>query len=265
MVDHQFLERSLDPLCALALEAGREAMAIYDGDFAAERKNDGSPVTEADRRGEAIILEGLKKLAPDIPVLAEEQASEGVVPELGRTFFLVDPLDGTKEFINRTGEFTVNIGLVDAGAPVLGVVAAPAASKLYFGSSELGAWRSAIGANFSPAPREKIRARPRPAEGLVAVASRSHRSPETEEFLKMNGAADFVAAGSSLKFCLIAEGLADLYPRFGRTMEWDTAAGDAVLRAAGGSVRVHPGGEPLRYGKSDRGFDNPHFIAAGRG
>lgn len=244
----------------LALEAGAKAMTIYAGPFAVDAKGDASPVTEADRLGEEIILAGLSALAPEIPVLAEEAAAGGAIPELGREFFLVDPLDGTKEFITKTGEFTVNIALIRDGAPALGVVYAPAMSKIYLGVKGRGAWMRRTGAGEEAQP---IRARTAPANGLVAVASRSHRGPETDAFLSTLTIADFAAAGSSLKFCLIAEGLADVYPRLGRTMEWDTGAGQAVLEAAGGRVVDFNTGDALRYGKKARGFDNPHFIAWG--
>lgn len=252
-----------DALSALALKAGAEILAVYAGDFATEEKADASPVTEADKRAEAIILADLANLAPDIPVLAEEAASEGNIPALGDEFFLVDPLDGTREFINRTGEFTVNIALIRNGRPALGVVYAPAAEKLYAGVVGDGAWRMDTNASGSLKERHAIRAAALPDKNLIAVASRSHRSPETDEYLAMLDVADFAAAGSSLKFCLIAEGAAHIYPRFGRTMEWDTGAGQAVLEAAGGKVCVHPSGDMLTYNKRERGFDNPYFIASG--
>jgi len=244
----------------LAIEAGAKAMTIYAGNFAVDAKADASPVTLADQLGEEIIVAGLRAAAPAIPILAEEAASAGAIPDLGAEFFLVDPLDGTKEFITKTGEFTVNIALVREGVAVLGVVYAPAMSKLYLGAKGRGAALRMVGAGVDPA---RIQARPAPKDGLVAVASRSHRSPETDEFLRTLKVVDFAAAGSSLKFCLIAEGLADVYPRLGRTMEWDTGAGQAVLEAAGGRVVDVETGEALRYGKKARGFDNPHFIAWG--
>jgi len=256
-------------LVDLALQAGAKAAEIYETDFDVEAKGDGSAVTQADRLGEEIILSGLTREAGDIPVLAEEAASEGKIPDLGQRFFLVDPLDGTREFVNRTGEFTVNIALIEDGVPVLGVVYAPGSAKLYYGGAGMGAYLQNVtpGAELSAsAPARQIKVRTRPETGLVAVASRSHRSQETEEYLAKIGAADFTPAGSSLKFCLIAEGLADVYPRLGRTMEWDTGAAQAVLEAAGGSVMVLENGEeqgPLRYNKIDRGFDNPYFVAWG--
>lgn len=253
----------LNSLSVLALKAGAKALEIYRTDFAADKKGDASPVTEADRKGEEIILAGLKALAPHIPVLAEESASDGYIPELGTEFFLVDPLDGTKEFIKKTGEFTVNIALVQKGRPVLGVVYAPALSKLYAGAIGEGAWVADVSENDVLQDRRSISARQAPATNLTAVASRSHRSPETDAYLQTISVGNFAAAGSSLKFCLIAEGVADIYPRFGRTMEWDTGAGQAVLEAAGGRVLTHPEGRRLEYGKKERGFDNPYFIAWG--
>jgi 3'(2'),5'-bisphosphate nucleotidase len=253
----------LDAMADLALEAGRLAMTIYNRGFEVESKGDASPVTEADRLGEEIILAGLARLTPNVPVLAEEAASAGDIPELGREFFLVDPLDGTREFVTKTGEFTVNIALVRDGAPILGVVYAPAIGKLYCGDRARGANMRLVEDGAAGAARS-IRVRPAPQRGLVAVASRSHRGPETDAFLATLDVADFAAAGSSLKFCLIAEGLADVYPRLGRTMEWDTGAGQAVLEAAGGRVVVFGSDAPLTYGKKERGFDNPHFIAWGR-
>ena len=264
MADKNFSdERLTEALSSLALKAGAAAMTIYGRDFTADSKADKSPVTEADRLGEEIILAGLADFAPEVPVLAEESASTGKIPDpLGERFFLVDPLDGTKEFISKTGEFTVNIALIENSRPVFGVVYAPAISKLFVGGPN-GARKGLVGSNGELSALETIRARRAPEDGLIAVASRSHRSPETDAYLDTLNVADFTAAGSSLKFCLIAEGAADIYPRFGRTMEWDTGAGQAVLEASGGRVLAHPDGEVLRYGKKQRGFDNPHFIAWG--
>ncbi len=258
----------LDDLVTIALAAGNDIMAIYDTDFEAGEKDDGSAITAADDAAERTILSRLAELYPDIPVLAEECASRGEIPELGAKFFLVDPLDGTREFVNRTGEFTVNIALIEEGAPVAGVVFAPAMGRIWAGKKGVGAFvQSVSSAPFSlEGARSPIEARPVPKRGLTAVASRSHRSAETETLLKNLGAEDFKPAGSSLKFCLVAEGEADVYPRLGRTMEWDTGAGQAVLEAAGGSVHEMDGmdeGAPLRYSKATRGYDNPHFIAWG--
>lgn len=263
-MSHSNDARLIDDLIAIAIEAGLEAMRVYAGAIAVEIKEDASPVTEADRRCEAIILSGLAKIAPTAPVLAEESVADGHLPIPGDEFFLVDPLDGTKEFINRTGEFTINIALVRNRRAALGVVYAPAKGRLYAGLVGEGAFRLSVDNGGGAGEREAIRTRPLPSSGLVAVASRSHRTAETDAFLKTLNIADFAAAGSSLKFCLIAEGAADVYPRHGRTMEWDTGAGQAVLEAAGGRVLALPEGKPLSYGKAERGFDNPHFIAWGR-
>jgi 3'(2'), 5'-bisphosphate nucleotidase len=252
-------------LTPIMLAAGAEILRIYATDFAVTDKSDTSPVTEADQRAEAIILENLKRLAPDIPVVAEEEAAAGRVPSTTTRFFLVDPLDGTKEFISRNGEFTVNIALVENGEPVTGAVYAPALGKLYWGGRDEGAFMADVvdGRLVQASP---IRVRPAPANGLSAVGSRSHGGEETQKYLEAFTIADFVAAGSSLKLCLLAEGKADIYPRMGRTMEWDIAAGDAILRAAGGRVETLDG-QALAYGKrnqiNDSDFANPHFVAFG--
>ncbi|MEA3008556.1 MAG: 3(2), 5-bisphosphate nucleotidase [Sphingomonadales bacterium] len=249
-------------LIEAALAAGAEIERIYGEGCATEEKEDGSPVTIADRNAEAIILERLAAAFPDIPVLAEEEASAGRIPELGARFFCVDPLDGTRGFVQRNGEFTVNIGLIEDGSPLAGVIYAPDSRILYFGAGGEGAFRVRDGAAAEP-----IRPRPRPASGLTAVGSRSHASHGTADKAAHLGIADFVASSSSLKFCLVAEGTADVYPRHGTTAEWDTAAGQAILEAAGGRVIAldEEGREagPLRYGKIDRRFLNPHFIAWG--
>ncbi|MDX0973633.1 3'(2'),5'-bisphosphate nucleotidase CysQ [Sinorhizobium medicae] len=257
----------MTPLCQIfehiALEAGAAILEVYDAGPEVCYKDDQSPVTEADERAEAIILERLAVAFPGIPVVAEESVCSGRVPDIsGGSFFLVDPLDGTKEFINRRSDFTVNIALIKGNVPVAGIVYAPAQRCAYVADGgraekllldKLGALEH----------RQPIRVRMRGAE-LTAVASRSHNSSETEAFLTGHGVMNYASVGSSLKFCLLAEGKADVYPRFGRTMEWDTAAGDAVLRAAGGSV-VRLDGSRLLYGKTmqdeDSDFANPHFIA----
>lgn len=245
----------MQALAAIARRAGDEIMAVYATDFGVRGKSDASPVTEADERAEALIVPALQALAPDVPVVAEEAVAAGRVPEVGRRFWLVDPLDGTKEFISRNGEFTVNIALVEDGAPRLGVVLAPALGRLFAGVVGQGAWVEEGGL------RRAIAVRRPPAEGLTVVASRSHGDAAAlEAYLAGRRVARQVSAGSSLKLCLVAAGEADLYPRLGRTMEWDIAAGHAVLAAAGGSVN-DLGGRPLRYGKP--GFDNPHFVASG--
>jgi 3'(2'),5'-bisphosphate nucleotidase len=242
------------------LAAGQEIMAVYEGEITVSHKDDSSPQTEADIRGEKAILAHLDRTYPDIPVVAEEAAAAGETPEdFGERFFLVDPLDGTKEFINRNGDFTVNIALVEQGMPVAGVVYAPARGRLFLGAQGLGATETQV-TNGTPGATKPIAIRPRPVEGLTVVASRSHRSPETDDYLKDFEVADLKAAGSSLKFCVVAAGEADLYPRHGPTMEWDTAAGHAVLLAAGGTVETLDG-KPLAYGKPD--FRNPYFVARG--
>jgi len=255
----------LDALRAIAIEAGAAIMTHYAGEIDVMSKDDKSPVTAADKDAEKVILAGLEKAAADIPVVSEEQVADGHMPEFGDRFFLVDPLDGTKEFINKNGEFTVNVALVEEGFPVMGVVYAPAKSTLYFGLVGHGAFRQTVDpeAPGKAGTAEKITCRNVPESGPIAVASRSHRDEATDAYLKERKVADFTAAGSSLKFCLVACGNADLYPRLGRTMEWDTAAGHAVLAAAGGQVN-ELGGGPLRYGKKHRGLDNPHFVAEGR-
>ncbi len=254
----------LKEMIALAHVAGAAVMEVYARGGDVRLKDDRSPVTEADLASERIILEGLKKIAPDIPVISEEATAEGQEPVAGKRFFLVDPLDGTKEFLSRNGEFTINIALIEDGEPKLGVVYAPALGRLFWGQSGEGAWHAETPHDGKLASDgwRPIKARSCPDAGATVVASRSHRDAETEAWLKTRKVADLVSAGSSLKFCLLASGEADLYPRFGRTMEWDTAAGHAVLVAAGGRVDTAEG-VPLKYGKKERGFDNPGFIARG--
>jgi 3'(2'), 5'-bisphosphate nucleotidase len=255
-LDSQAAARMLEALTPLIRDAGKVIMDIYATDFDVAQKGDASPVTQADQRAEDVILAGLKLIAPDIPVVAEEAVSAGHIPDVSDRFFLVDPLDGTKEFISRNGEFTVNIALIEQGRPVLGLVYAPAIGRMFTGAAGLGAWlEDAQG-------KRAIACRAVPAEGLTVVASRSHGDETAlDAFLNGRKVASRTNAGSSLKLCLVAAGEADLYPRLGRTMEWDIAAGDAVLRAAGGKVTVVADGADLRYGKP--GFDNPHFAAAG--
>ncbi|MCR9213057.1 MAG: 3'(2'),5'-bisphosphate nucleotidase CysQ [Proteobacteria bacterium] len=253
------LDRSalLTAICDLARQAGDKIMSIYEQDFDIKTKSDSSPVTEADTAAEAIILEGLKRLTPEIPVLAEESAAAGMSPDLsGGIFWLVDPLDGTKEFVHKRGEFTVNIALIEDERPTMGVIFVPAKGTLYFAEGPGRVWRQQDGASA-----EAIVAREAPKDGLTVVASRSHRTPETDDYIGKFEVAELISAGSSLKLCLLAEGEADLYPRFGRTMEWDIGAGQAILEAAGGRVETLDG-QPLRYGKD--GHDNPYFVARGR-
>lgn len=245
----------LEDLLPIIRAAGEVVMTVYRTDFAVRGKDDASPVTEADERAEALILPALEALLPGTPIVAEEAVAAGALPEVGERFWLVDPLDGTKEFISRNGEFTVNIALIERGVPVLGVVFAPALDRLFAGGATLGALVEDKGV------RRTIACRTPPAEGLTVVASRSHGDADAlAAFLAGRKVASQTNAGSSLKLCLVAAGEADVYPRLGRTMEWDIAAGDAVLRAAGGIVRTLDGGV-LGYGKAD--FANPHFAAWG--
>ena len=246
----------LDALLPIARAAGAVIMEIYASDFEVLAKKDASPVTQADEAAEKVICAALNVLTPDIPVVAEEAFSAGGQWELGRRFWLVDPLDGTREFVSRNGEFTVNIALIEAGVPVLGVVYAPAIGKLFAGAVGAGSFIE------DGSGRRPISCRAVPDDGLTVVASRSHGDEQAlDRLLAGRKVASRTNAGSSLKFCTVAEASADLYPRLGRTMEWDTAAGHAVLSAAGGRV-TDLAGKDLRYGKP--GFENPHFLACGR-
>ncbi|ADU13943.1 3'(2'),5'-bisphosphate nucleotidase CysQ [Asticcacaulis excentricus] len=251
-------------LSLIALKAGAKIMEIYASDFDISTKSDASPVTEADAAAEHIILCELEKLSPEIPVVAEEAVSNGIVPEIGDLFYLVDPLDGTKEFVSKNGEFTVNIALIKQGEPVVGVVYAPALGEIFWGVQGRGAHAARVENGKVGCP-VSLNVRSAPPK-VVAIGSRSHGSAETEDWLSRYEVESFVAAGSSLKFCRVAQGAADIYPRMGRTMEWDTAAGDAVLRAAGGIVTTLDG-QPLFYGKRGRAeasdFANPYFVAYG--
>jgi 3'(2'), 5'-bisphosphate nucleotidase len=241
--------------------AGEAILAVYNSDFEVTIKGDTSPVTAADAAGEAIILEALAKLLPDVPVIAEEEVAAGRIPETDGTFLLVDPLDGTKEFIEKRGDFTVNIALVEDRAPTLGVVYAPVDRRLYMGDVTTGTATTAlVDHDGNVGEHMPLSIRTRPAQGLSAVASRSHNSPATEAYLDQFEVADRVSRGSSLKICMVASGEADLYPRLAPTCEWDIAAGDAVLRAAGGTLSA-PDGSPMRYGKPK--FFNVGFVAAG--
>lgn len=239
---------------AIAERAGAAILDVY-ATATATTKADGSPVTEADIAAHKVILDGLARDCPDYPVISEEDAAHRT-PDPAESFILVDPLDGTREFISRNGEFTVNIALVEGGRPVVGVVLAPALGRIWAGAVGSGAWSKAVG----EADWTRIGCRHPEAEGVVAVASRSHRDADTEAFLAGQPVAGLRSVGSSLKFCLVAAGEADVYPRFGPTMEWDTAAGQAVLDAAGGQVTC-PDGAPFVYGKS--GWRNGPFIGWG--
>jgi 3'(2'), 5'-bisphosphate nucleotidase len=246
----------LEALLPLARQAGDAILRVYAGDFVVDHKRDASPLTQADLAAEAIITAGLLALTPGIPVVAEEAVARTGDPAVGRSFWLVDPLDGTREFVQRNGEFTVNIALIEDGVPVCGVVFAPAIDLLFCGAQGQGATMVEGGV------RGRIECRVPPAQGLDVLVSRRHDDDaRLREYLRGRPVAAMRPAGSSLKFGLIAAGRADLYPRLSRTMEWDTAAGHAVLRAAGGEVS-ELSGAPLRYGKP--GFENPHFVARGR-
>lgn len=241
-------------------DAAVEVMAVYETDFEVRMKDDYSPVSDADERAEAVILAALERHLPGIPVIAEEAFSAGSRVHPGARFLLVDPVDGTREFVNRNGEFTVNIGLIVDGCPVAGAVYAPALGRIYAGGKV--AWMASLrpGENVATARRVPLEGRSPATGDLIAVASRSHADDETQAFLKASKVVETISAGSSLKFCLLAEGRADVYPRFGPTCEWDIAAGHSVLAAAGGEV-VKPDGSPFVYGKVEQGFLNGAFIA----
>ncbi|HUG46403.1 MAG TPA: 3'(2'),5'-bisphosphate nucleotidase CysQ [Sphingomicrobium sp.] len=242
----------LEDIAVAAAEAGQAILKIVEGGFAIESKADSSPVTIADRAAELIILAALAKAAPGVPVVAEEEVAAGRIPDFDDCYFLVDPLDGTKEFIRGCVDYTVNIGLISKGSPLLGLVFAPARGVMYGGIVDQGAWLQDSGG------RRPIRTRER-GEKTAAVASKSHFNQPTADYLaEAVGECDYVGIGSSLKFCVVAEGRADIYPRLAPTSEWDTAAGHAVLLAAGGSVDG-PDATPLRYGKD--AFLNRGFVA----
>ncbi len=249
-------------LADITLLAAPAIMDVYAGSKAVAIKRDGSPVTLADERAEAVILAALRERASPIAIVAEEAAAAGAPLEIGESFLLIDPLDGTKEFISCNGEFTVNIALIRGGAPCAGAVLAPALGRIWFGGDAAFSCAITPGAKL-PRPEfwRAIAARTAGRE-LTALASRSHCDPATEAFLGALPVAHRRAAGSSLKFCVLAEGEADVYPRFAPTMEWDTAAGHAVLRASGGVVLNVEGGE-LLYGKTHAGLRNGGFIAWG--
>jgi 3'(2'), 5'-bisphosphate nucleotidase len=255
----------VDALVSASIEAGEIILAVRRGGLSVERKADRSPVTAADRDAEAAIARRLGEVAPKVPVVGEEAVSEGRIPETAGTFFLVDPLDGTREFVNGGNDFTVNIGLIRDGLPSVGVIYVPASGKLFGGVVGEGAWRTEV-ADGVAGPRRPMRVRRAPQGPIVVVASRSHRTPETDAYIRRYDVANLINRGSSLKFCAVAEGKADLYPRLGTTMQWDTAAGDAILRAAGGAV-VELDGTPLTYGPKglpgSEAFRSPWFIATG--
>lgn len=250
-------QAAIDKLLDIARIAGDATMEIYKTDFEIYSKKDESPVTEADRKAEEIITPVLKELAPDIPIVAEEAFSAGHIPDVsGSAFWLVDPVDGTKQFIKKQDEFTVNIALIDeTRTPIFGVVHAPALDRMFWGAKDFGAFVKEADGSV-----KELKVRKAPSEGITAVVSRSHKTPEVDDYLKDFKVAQEVSSGSSIKFCQVAEGLADVYPRFGPTMEWDTGAGHAVVLGAGGSVKT-PEGEDFKYAKE--GFKNGYFIAKG--
>ena len=251
-MNHQSL---LDKVLEIADSASRKVMEIYRTDFEVQTKEDNSPITAADLASHHVIVDGLRALTPEIPILSEESANAPWTERKNWTrFWLVDPIDGTKDFTNRTGEFTVNIALIENGEPVMGVVTAPALDEAYWGIKGLGAWKRDADGNT-----RKLEVVD-PPKAVRAVASKNHMNDETRAFIEQLGEHELVQAGSSLKFCRIAEGQADIYPRLGPTCEWDTGAAHAVLSAAGGKVSQLDG-TPLAYGKED--VLNPYFIASG--
>lgn len=243
----------------LALRAGAAIMEIYERpELDVQTKADSSPLTEADEAADKLISEGLNAAFPDVPIVTEEQTDSHALQ--AARFFIVDPLDGTKEFINRRGDFTVNIALVENGIPIRGIVYAPAKERMFYTRADGIAIEETgpFGGTTAVGMRELHMREPAP-QALSVVASKSHRDPATDAYIAQYPVAEFRSAGSSLKFCLLAAGEADFYPRLGRTMEWDTAAGHAVLQAAGGEVLDFNTHQPLRYGKA--GYENPFFLA----
>ena len=249
--------RLLDSVCDIARAAGRAILEVYGSDFTVSHKADDSPLTEADRAAHAIIARELAALDRSIPLLSEESApGDHATRRSWSRYWLVDPLDGTKEFVKRNGEFTVNVALVVDGRALLGAVYAPVLDRLYFGALSLGAWRR----DGTAAPHA-IAVRKTAPSPLRVVGSRSHPSPELASLLARLGPHEITDMGSSLKICLIAEGAADLYPRLGPTSEWDTAAAQAILESAGGRM-IDLAGRPLRYNSKDD-LLNPYFLAFG--
>lgn len=264
--DHTHLAEELLPI---VLKAGAVQMAYFASGVPAHRKADRSPVTAADKEAEALIVEGLAAIAPRIPVIAEELAAAGQAPLPGDTFFLVDPLDGTREFLRNGREFTINVGLVSAGDPVFGLIFAPALGRLFVTTSRTSAIEAEIPPSRAPASLGKshtvpLHARSPDPMALVALASRSRPPPELDTLLANHKIASLRRAASSLKFGLLAAGEADVFVQLGETREWDTAAGEAILNAAGGVVTTLEG-QRLPYGRADKGFINPPFLAWGRG
>lgn len=264
-LDHN---RLADALLAAVLSAGQAILHHRRAGVAVETKSDASPMTAADREAEAIITDALAAIEPGVPVVAEEAASMGAVPEIGAAFFLVDPLDGTREFIAGGDDFTVNIGLVIDRVPQFGMVYAPALGRLFATTGDTCAVEAvvpaaALATSLAALRPASICTRQPDPQRLTAVASRSHRSPDLERFLAKMPVSEHKSIGSSLKFCLVARGEADIYPRVGPTSEWDTAAGHAIVTAAGGTVTML-NGTPLSYGRAAARYRNPDFVAWGR-
>jgi 3'(2'), 5'-bisphosphate nucleotidase len=259
----------LEALLPVVLAAGRIEMNYFDAGVEVQTKADATPVTVADHEAEVVLVDGLNKVAPGVPVIAEESVAAGKVPETGSEFFLVDPLDGTRAFIANKPDFTINIGLIRDNQPIFGIIYAPALGKFFATLSPEDAVEADIapdsqGERLSDYTFRPLHARDPDPNALVAFTSRSHAAHDTDEFLNRLPITETKKASSSLKFCLIARGEADLYARLGRTSEWDTAAGQAILTAAGGSVTTLDGA-PLAYGKRGEGYINPHFVAWARG
>lgn len=254
-------EALINDVIELAVQAGHRIMEIYDTDFGVETKSDNTPLTAADLAAHNTIVDGLSKLTPDLPILSEESAS---IPFSERTqwnrYWLVDPLDGTREFVKRNGEFTVNIALIDNHESILGVIYTPVTGATYYAARGTGAFKMTLGKdnNF---PATTIRSRRKTDESTIIAGSRSHRGDSLEAFLQRVGEYDVISMGSSLKSCLVAEGCADIYPRLGPTSEWDTAAAQCVVEEAGGCI-IKTDGETLRYNTKDS-LLNPHFLVIG--
>ena len=249
-------------LCQMALDAGALIMQHYRDGVAEEKKADKSPVTQADRDAEILLEKALAKLVPHVQVIGEEACADAMPQHLDDMFFLLDPLDGTREFVAKRDNFTINIGLVQNNHPIAGVIYAPVHEKLYFSGTDC-AYRLLIPPDgaLDIGVAEKLKTKKIDPKGLHIIASRSHRGEQTDQMIASLNVKSTIAAASSYKFCLLAEGTADFYPRYGRTMEWDTAAGQAILEAAGGIVTTEDGAR-FSYGKLARGLDNPSFIAA---
>ncbi|WP_345293181.1 3'(2'),5'-bisphosphate nucleotidase CysQ [Kangiella marina] len=241
----------------IAIDAGRKVMSIYERDFDIQEKSDNSPLTEADLASHHCIVESLSTITPNIPILSEESADiDWAERSQWHDYWLIDPLDGTKEFIKKNGEFTINIALISGGEPIFGVVYAPVLDELYFGGESIGAWKRAATSTTSISVSEST------ATPVTVVGSRSHQSEDMKTYLERFDDYELVPMGSSLKICLVAEGKADIYPRLGPTSEWDTAAAHAVLKAAGGRCILYDTERELTY-NSKESLLNPYFIAQG--